>query len=680
MSMPILNPFDDLIDKEPRLREPVVRGLNDQPAKMLFERFEALAAGSAPREMRRSGDALLVTAAQPGYGKSHLIGRLFRELNGRATLVYVRPFQNAATVFQSLMLTIVRELSFPDRAAETGGWDRDEPTQLDHFAHAVLAHLVADILESGKGVKSEVPEERAEVVRLLREDPLGAFNRGVSGSNWADWMRSHFIRLLPLLDQALARRGLALTAPVVWVRVLHAYTFSPPRSPVRAACVDWMTAVPLEPADLESIGLRSTESVNPEIDPAEASQICRSRLADLCQLAVFFRPLIFCFDQTEIYGQHPALARTFGMVLGRLVDEAANHLTLVTCNQEPWHERIQKHIEKADLNRISQPPLALQGLDRSQAEELARLRLEAADVEFSRKDAFLSHEWLSQLFPTATQQMGARPFLQKCRDRWNKAPTRPSPLPELFQQYCRTLLASPSRHFFEPDVLQWVVEDAAKGIPGLTVDRSDHKYLSVSWQTANRLCYFGFIGGAHWKQWRSIAQAVVMNCRGNSRPAKTVFFRTPEQQPIPAPNWKNAAEIEIAKAKYLQLICLNLADLVELYAARELFADAAQGDIAFSTAEVSKFLHQQLASWWERLMAPIEKENGVEKSQLRRDDLAREVRKIVQSGHRVSVEEAQAKVSAAKATPEEILEACGYSAEIRIHTSADATVLQWTGN
>jgi hypothetical protein len=282
--------------------------------------------------------------------------------------------------------------------------------------------------------------------------------------------------------------------------------------------------------------------------------------------------------------------------------------------------------------------------------------------------------------------MGARHFLQKCRERWNKAPARTVPLSELYHQHRKKLLASPKRHLFEPDTLQWLVQDAPKGMEGLTIDHPSDKYLPVSWQTPNRLCYFGFVSGAHWKQWRSIAQAVVVKCHGNSRPAKAVFFRTPDQRPIPGPKWSSAGEIEAAKTKYLQLISLSIEDLAELYAARELFADAAQGDIAYSTAEVMKFLHQQLAKWWERLMAPMEKEkdgsvkNGSSTGHVSREELARQVREIVQSGHRVSVDEAVAKISGGKATADEILKACGYSAEIRIHTAADSTVLQWTGD
>ena len=150
------------------------------------------------------------------------------------------------------------------------------------------------------------------------------------------------------------------------------------------------------------------------------------------------------------------------------------------------------------------------------------------------------------------------------------------------------------------------MEEAANGVEGITIEHPRERYFPVCWQLPQRTCYFGFIGGAHWKQWSAIAQAAIEKGRGNARPSKAVFFRTPEQRPIPGPGWSTAGKIEAAKAQYLQLISLGIEELGELYAARELFADAAQGDIAYTTAETLAFLREQLAPWWKRLRAPLE--------------------------------------------------------------------------
>jgi len=595
------NPFDDLIVTDPRRREPAVDGLNERPLRELLQQFDKLASGVAPRETRPASHALLVTSPQPGYGKSHLIGRLFRELSGRATLVYVLPFQNPTTVFQSLVMAVAREMHFPDHV-EVGAWNPDEASKLDLLAHSVLAHLVADLVEIGRDLKTEDP---AGMIASLRGDPLSALNRGAAGDVWADWLRANFEQLLPLFEEALARRGVGLNSRG-WLRVLMTYAFAPFQPKVRQTCLDWLTAQPLGDDERERIGLRVADSVDPEISPEQANDICRTRVADLCQLARFFRPFVFCFDQTEIYGHHRALARSFGMVVAALVNEAGNHLTLVTSNQDPWLKRIAPHIEDADLERIARPPVVLEGLNRAQGEELVRLRSASRDLEPARADAFLSGTWLSELFPTERNQMGARHFLQKCKERWENQPSRTVPLPELYEQRRNALLASSKRRGFEPDTLAWCVEEVPQGCDGISVERLEGgRYFSVGWRTPERTCLFGFEAGESWRRWRGIARDITAKNTGDPPPIKAIFFRTPEQTPIPGP-WRIAEEIEAAKATCLHIISLTQQDVAAWYAAKDLFADAAQGDIPYTATEVLAFLREELAPWWTRLRGPVE--------------------------------------------------------------------------
>ena len=142
-----LNPFDNLIVSEPRRIEKPVSGLNDQALRELISQFEVLATGSYPRAGRLSG-ALFVLSPQPGYGKSHLIGRLFKQLRGRATLVYIRPFTHAASCWRSILLKMVQEMEFPD-SAEAEFRSEDESTQLEALVHGILMNIVVSGLEDG---------------------------------------------------------------------------------------------------------------------------------------------------------------------------------------------------------------------------------------------------------------------------------------------------------------------------------------------------------------------------------------------------------------------------------------------------------------------------------------------------------------------------------------------------
>jgi len=667
-----INPFADQIINEPQRLEAVVDGLNDRPLEVLLAEFARLADGPAPRGKRRLPYAHLVVSPQPGYGKSHLIGRLYRELQGRAIFVYILAIQNSATVFQSLVQAIVRELHFPPRSA-AAPLDREQSTQLDLLAHHLFAHLLADLIENRIGVEIDTP---ADTPAKLRADPLLAFNRGAKGDLWADWMRQHFEMLLPFFEEALDRRRAVLHSPRGWLRALFHYAWSPFDAIKRRHVRDWIAAQPLEPEEYSALGMRAADAPESEISAHAANEICRQRLADLGLLAGYFRPLVLCFDQTEIYAHQTPLAKSFGMAVAALVNEVQNHLTVVTSNQEPWIARIKPNMEDADVDRLARPFLTLEGLTRDQGRELARLRLEAWQQPPSVVASFLDKEWLGALFPTASNQMGARRFLQQCKERWARKPAPSAPLSELYQQHRDRLLAEPKRHLFEPDILQWLVEEAALGLPGLKVSRTDQSYFRVKWETPERICLFGFEGGTHWKRWEAIMK-ISQNAALGTPPAKSVFFRTPEQAALPGA-WKIADQFRSAQASCLHIITLGVEEIAELYAAKELFADAAQQNISFSTTQVMHFLREQLGAWWERLAGPVGAPVAPtpEPSPDQATPLSVEVRDIVRTERFLSIDEVILKLST-PASRDDVLKACGYSVEIRIHSHPNMIVLQW---
>ena len=65
-----------------------------------------------------------------------------------------------------------------------------------------------------------------------------------------------------------------------------------------------------------------------------------------------------------------------------------------------------------------------------------------------------------------------------------------------------------------------------------------------------------------------------------------MFFRTPEQPPVPGPRWSIAAEFNEARKSFLDVIELDVGSTAELYAARNLYLDAVAGDLPYSADEV----------------------------------------------------------------------------------------------
>ena len=620
------DPFADRVFREPRQTAASVEGLNDHALARLLAQFERLrpADGSAyPRGLDEP--APLVVSPQPGYGKSHLIGRLFAALEGRATLVYIAPFQSPGLCWQSILLRTAQELAFPDRrpgdVLEPG---IEPPTQLDAFAHGVLAHLIAGLIESGK-IHHDTP---AGAAAWLRDDPMGAFVLADPAHPWSRWLRVVFEHFHHEMEAELGRAGVTLHSPG-WLRVLFRYAASQPGDDVRPLCLAWLSGQGLEPEEGSMLGLRAGE-LTPADLPDQINELCWRRLMDFCQLAGFYRPFVFCFDQTEAYGHAPALARCFGTVVAQMHLYAAHQMTVVTANQQPWEETVAPTMETADKDRLV--PLPLEGLNRAQAAELVRLRCKDNDVPPGAAHAFLDDGWLAGRFPTERNRMGIRQFLQGCSARWRQAdgawhaspltvaeendvPRAPT-LDALLDRYADEIYEQPKRLCYNPDAFRWLVEEAAAGQANCTVGPNGDDprgYLPVVWNETDEReaggagrVFIGFEPGDHWKRWRAILRGARDCCLplatqpGVGR-GKAVFFRTVDQGVLPGLRWSIAAEFKEARESFLDIIELDASATAELYAARNLYLDAVAGDLPYGADEVRSFLVEELEPFWRRI-------------------------------------------------------------------------------
>ena len=365
-----VHPFAENIVKDPRRVEPPITGLNDRPLQRLMDEFGALEADHLPPRKTQLSHAVLVTSAEPGYGKSHLLGRYLRTLDRRASKIYIKPFQNPSLCWQSILLRTIQELNFPDRSDVEFG-QPGEPTQLDALAIGIFAHLIAAGLDSG-----EIGHEKSEwAAGYLRSDPIDAFGFADEANSWADWMRQYFDELLPIFEGQLDRHGLSLTPSTpAWLRVLFRYSFWPRDVTLRRTCLSWLKGESIESDEGESIGLRARELPRAEMQAVDVNDLCKIRILDLCALSGFYRPFVFCFDQTEIYGHKPDLARCFGMVVSEMVRQSINQMTVVTANLDPWLKAIVPYLEKADQDCFRSPYLSLEGLNRSQRSGRPRAR------------------------------------------------------------------------------------------------------------------------------------------------------------------------------------------------------------------------------------------------------------------------------------------------------------------
>jgi hypothetical protein len=398
------HPFENDVVFDPREAELPVPGLNDRALAILLRRFTRLEAEPHPRRYRMNMKAQLLLAADPGYGKTHLIGRLFRGVHGRATQIYLRPFQEPGSAWRSILAKVVQELDRPDDPAISVRRSV-RPTQLDTFAEGVIGYLLAELIEKEIVGGDYGPD----LVRELRVNPDAAFSQ--EGEHFLrDWMRDQSDFLVSLFVEELSALDIPLHAPATaWLSTLTAYCFGEGGKEQREACLEWFKG-----GDTPA-GAKTSE---PPVagDSRGRNAAAFARLQDFLVLAGLCKPFVLCFDQIELMADNPELAAEFGVVVDELVTFGLNHMVVVTANIEPWKSVMEKKFQTAFRDRFSDP-ITLEPIRQSQALELARRRLAGVgrtDAEIAR---FCDPEWMENIFLDKERPLAARDFIRLCAKR-----------------------------------------------------------------------------------------------------------------------------------------------------------------------------------------------------------------------------------------------------------------------
>ena len=146
----------------------------------------------------------------------------------------------------------------------------------------------------------------------------------------------------------------------------------------------------------------------------------------------------------------------------------------------------------------------------------------------------------------------------------------------------------------------WFAKDVGQGIRGANVGRtSGRRYFSLAWNWPDRCVYFAFEGGDHWRRWKAIAdEAIAMAQARGDRRFLAYVFRTPDLAKIPRPSWAAAKpSLDKANSQGLRIVGLTIDQVCELHAARELYSNALQGNIAYSGPETLAWLQKRFAAF-----------------------------------------------------------------------------------
>lgn len=607
---PTSNPFADQIVTSPRRAEPPIRGLNDSALHRLMMAFQRLLRPQAHAER-----AQLIISPAGGYGKSHLLGRLFREVGRRATRIYVRPFGDPETCWVSLLNGMVQDMLMPEKEEHAGRFAA--PNQIDALAHGIFGELLARLVREGD-YRAD-PAEAA--IHRLTTQTLEKWDLSDPGSAWGQWaaqvLKDHEAspvreaRLTELLLQSFPEGLSQNTRPQAWLRVLRRYACDRSDAATREACLAWMRGrTPVDAGEAALLGLLPSDGTDQSLGAHGRNEVARHRVLDLCALARLFRPFVLCFDQTEVYGRVPGMARTFGSVISDLVQGEGAHMCVITANSEVWTKQLEPGMDAAERDRIL-PAVTLQGLTRDQGRSLAHQRLRTVNAPEALRDRMLDDAWMEGLF--ARGQISARAFLQACEQRYDEVaaqltkPNRASSLEALLEEAKAGIAASGlGSGQFRQDVFRWALLDVpSRGTSAFEViaHKTDALGFDVEWKARHKRRFFVLEDSTHATTWRSIAKRAEALRADADAPAVTIALRLPWHHDIPQPSWQSThPEIKVATHSSLCVVRVHQETMAEIYGTWELYTSACQADIPQSPEEVIRFAALRLDAWWTSLL------------------------------------------------------------------------------
>jgi hypothetical protein len=382
----------------------------------------------------------------------------------------------------------------------------------------------------------------------------------------------------------------------------------------RDAALKWLRADPLEPEELTLLRLATADNEGkPDSSASEINALSLQRLKGLCVLSSYYRPFVFCFDQTEFYGSDKALVNALGMGVDALHATVPNQLTIVTTNAANWADEMRPLMEPGYRNRFSRE-ISLEGITASQAEDLIRARLADFQVDGAALSDFIGEGWLAAQFK-GLREIGVRDLLIAAAERFralakpSAKPRPPTPLADLFAIEVNKIRSNEALHQYNQDCLMWFAEALANGYKDVSIRKTGERYFTVQWAWPDRSINFAFENGDNNARWRAIAREAVA-LAGSAKRFGALVFRTPDLKSIPRPTWGVAkTQIEDAQRNGLRIVPLSVDEVCELHGARELYSNALQGNINYEASEVLQWLKIRFEPWFDRYSQSAIKES-----------------------------------------------------------------------
>ncbi|MFT5188525.1 MAG: hypothetical protein ACI957_001546 [Verrucomicrobiales bacterium] len=644
-----VNPFASQFVAQPREIGDSVKSYHQKALEHLLAKVER--ARTSSRQ-----PATLVASIEPGCGKSHLLGRLFTELHDLATPIYVHPFGDETSAWTSLLHQTVQEMTTPLSA---GG------DAFDTLANGILGHIAAEYISQDPRFPPS-----SDFIQRLQTDPSGTMGLKLPFSDARHFFEKRFDSIASNASRYLKKSNIALPnnhSVRAWLMILLHYATAQPGSEIRERCLDWIM-IRSRPEDASELGISPVDCEPATLTASQSEERCRLRLRELCAFAGFYRPFVFCFDQTEAYGSRPPLARELGRVVAELANSCLNQITILTSNIDVWKQRLEPHMERADLDRISDT-IELELLRKLQGTELAKLRLKAIGKSTTFQDDFVNTPPpIREAFDTGP--MSPRRFLKLCEKQFGTH-SEPS-LEALFQVERERLLGDAKSLRYNAEILKWFVSDLPP--ESVSAEKLQDPHFERMWTHPNsgRQVFFAFESGFHWARWLTTAERAERLCQDDPA-AKGVALRTDELPQIPPdlPRWPEVGHlIRRIEKLWLEVRVLTKGETADIYASWSLYTQAMQRDITNSEAEVLTFLQKRSALLWKDLQKPLTRPS------LTPVQLAAKIEPIIRKNRLIGFKSLQDALGF-PVTRQMIDEACAHISNVEVTRHPIDSVYQW---
>ncbi len=347
----------------------------------ILDQLTANIATLNPQQELCHGTSALLLAPRAGYGKTHLIQRLRKEMQERLLVATILFSPELPVTWSRLCPELIRSFHRTPLNAEGQGRLLDRVAR-HFFGRLVIAGIEAGLVKSDhEGGLSGQEHVSAHYLSLF--DPQGG------NPSRAEWLEDNFGPLMELLTPELAEEfGLTKTATQSWGQSFFNYTFHTP------AWADWFGSL-----------------------DTDTEKDARERFEEFARIASKTAPLLFAVDHLDCFHGDLDSARKIAHLLSQIPEAVPHSLTLLAVNQDLWDSTFGAALPSAIEDRLTRNTYQLEPITKAEARDLIAARLQ---------ESFPGSDFLETLELPDSDTLTPRQIIRLAQTQWSNRKANPS--------------------------------------------------------------------------------------------------------------------------------------------------------------------------------------------------------------------------------------------------------------